>query len=165
MDTVAMELSRHAAQINWIASRFTAAKSDPAAGMVKKLLVLKQAINEFGGLVIAPFDGHGPGGASFGAPAAGIALPAIDLNAFIQGNSPSGAQIDAIGAPDTAPGLVEQFGTARDAFGIMAPDTGQGATFEENSGADSRTVVQGIAMDIENQRSSLFRFHGVITLW
>jgi hypothetical protein len=46
----------------------------------------------------------------------------------------------------------------------MAPDTAQGAAFEENGGADSRAVVQAIAMDIEYQRPTLFRFHGVTTL-
>jgi hypothetical protein len=38
-------------------------------------------------------------------------LPAIDLNAVIQGDSPLGADACAIGASDAAPGLVEQFGT------------------------------------------------------
>jgi hypothetical protein len=143
---------------------FTAAEGDPAAGMVEKALVLKQALNELGRLVIAPFDGHGAGGARFGALAAGIAMLAIDLNAVIQGDGPPGAHAGAIGASDAAPGLVKQFGTVRDPFGIMAPDAGQGAAFEENGGSDSRTVVQGIAMDIENQGPSLLRFHGVTTL-
>ena len=92
--------------------------------MVEKPLVLKQVLNQFAGLVIAPFDGHGPSGAHFGASATGIAPPAIDLNAVIQGDSPPGANDDAIGASDATLGLVEKFGAARDPFGIMAPDTG-----------------------------------------
>jgi hypothetical protein len=111
VDAVAFEPSHHTAQIIRITGGFAAAEGDPAAGMVEKAFVLKQALNELGGLIIAPFDGHGPGGARFGASAAGIALPAIDLNAVIQGDGLPGADAGAIGASDATPGLVEQFGT------------------------------------------------------
>jgi hypothetical protein len=33
----------------------------------------------------------------------------------------------------------------------MAPDTGQGAAFEEDHGSDAGTVIQGIAFYVEDQ--------------
>jgi len=132
--------------------------------MVEKAFVPKQNLDKIEGVIIAAFYRHGLAGAQGGAPAAGIAPPAVDLNTAVQGYRPLGAGAHAIGAADAVLGLVVQLGSPPDAFGVMAPDAGQGAAFEEDGGADTRAIVQGIAMDVENQRSSPFRVHGVTAL-
>jgi hypothetical protein len=40
-----------------------------------------------------------------------------------------------------------------DSFRIVAPETAQGAPFEEHGGADTRTVVDREALNVENRTS------------
>jgi hypothetical protein len=48
-----------------------------------------------------------------------------------------------------AVGLEHEFRIRADPFGIMAPPTAQGATFEEQSGPNPRAIVNGIVLDVE----------------
>ena len=38
----------------------------------------------------------------------------------------------------------------RDAFGVMAPDTGEWATFEKDGDTNAGTIVDGVAFDVED---------------
>jgi hypothetical protein len=62
---------------------------------------------------------------------------------------------DALTARDTSFGQVAKFGFRVLAFGIVAPEATHGASFEEHSCADARTIVQGEALNVENNVSSV----------
>jgi hypothetical protein len=47
--------------------------------------------------------------------------------------------------------VISYFGMGFDGFRILAPETMQGTTLKENHCPDSRAVVDGKPLDIENQ--------------
>jgi hypothetical protein len=62
-----------------------------------------------------------------------------------------GAGVGAGFAKTAAVGGVEDVGLERLAFRVMAPPTGERATFEKDRGANAGTVVDGKSHDIENE--------------
>jgi hypothetical protein len=45
---------------------------------------------------------------------------------------------------------VHELGPGRDAFGIVAPEAAQGASFEKDGRPDARTVMDRVAFDVED---------------
>jgi len=62
---------------------------------------------------------------------------------------------DALAAGDTAFGKVAKLGFGVLPFGVVAPEAAHRASFEEHSCADARTIVQGKALNVENNVSSV----------
>ena len=56
---------------------------------------------------------------------------------------------DTRGAPDAFVLFVEALRKWRPAFGVMTPDTSQGTTLYEDSGAYARSVMDSIPFDIK----------------
>jgi hypothetical protein len=68
---------------------------------------------------------------------------------------------DALTAGDTSFGYVAKLGFRVLPFGIVAPEATHGASFEEHGCADARAIVQGEALNVENNVSTV---HGD-TVW
>jgi hypothetical protein len=62
---------------------------------------------------------------------------------------------DAFGTGDTPFGEVAKFWFRVLTFGIVAPEATHGASFEEHCCADARTIVQGIALNVEDDVGSV----------
>ena len=62
---------------------------------------------------------------------------------------------DALAAGDATFWKVAKLGFGVLPFGIVAPEAAHGASFEEYSCADARTIVQGKALNVENNVSSV----------
>ena len=62
---------------------------------------------------------------------------------------------DTLAAGDTPFGYVAKLGFRVLPFGIVAPEAMHGASFEEHSCADARTIVQREALNVENNVSSV----------
>lgn len=62
---------------------------------------------------------------------------------------------NALAARDTSFGEITELRFGVLSFRIVAPEALHGASFEEHSCADARAIVQGKALDVENNVSSL----------
>ena len=62
---------------------------------------------------------------------------------------------DALAAGDATFWKVAKLGFWVLPFGIVTPEAAHGASFEEYSCADARTIVQGKALNVENNVSSV----------
>ena len=71
-----------------------------------------------------------------------------------------GADVGAGAAAGALVGEEGEFGLAASAFGVMAPDTAEGAPLQEDGGADAGAVMDGEAFDV-NQAT----FHRVVHKW
>ena len=66
-----------------------------------------------------------------------------------------GTRKNTLAAGDTAFGKVAKLRFRVLPFRIVAPEAAHGASFEEHSCADARTIVQGEALNVENNVSSV----------
>ena len=62
---------------------------------------------------------------------------------------------DALAAGDTSFGYVAELWFRVLPFRIVAPEAAHGAALEEHGGADARSVVQGKALNVENNVSNV----------
>jgi hypothetical protein len=63
---------------------------------------------------------------------------------------PLRAGFEAVVASYALPGSEKQLRVGGDGLGVMAPEAVEGATLEEDSGADTRAIVDRKVLDVED---------------
>ena len=134
--------------------RLAAGEGHTTAGLVVEDAVLVQLEHQ-GVDGVGPAD-HGARarGAGLGASAAAQAssgIGAIDGRVGTRGSGEAErTDLETGVTHNTAFGDDRQHRSKGPAFGVVAPGAAQGAPFEKDSGADPRTVVNGEALDVED---------------
>ena len=126
---------------------------DAAAGTAVEDEVLFDFVQDFasGEVVADGLEGAvRAGGDALGADGAELAIDDRFL-ARSPGDGVFGTGIDAATAGATLVGSEHQFGAAELAFGVAAPEAAQRAALHEDERADAGSVVQRMALDVEDR--------------
>jgi hypothetical protein len=128
---------------------FAAGKRDATAGLLVKHLVASDFLED----LVAGHDASdklaGLGGAGLDATGTGIAK--LGSLVDIMGGGTEGTDGCAAVTVDAAVLHDDDFGHGSLAFGIVTPPALEGASLEEDGGADPGPVVEGVSLNVEDQ--------------
>ena len=135
-----------------LGQRFASAQGHAAAGTGVKDAVLFHVVQDVLHRAARAVHGERLGGACAGTELIHAATGPVDVHAF--GRKSQGVfrtDADAGSAGKALVAVVAEFLFHALGFGVAAPPAAQGTALEEDDGADARTVVDGIFLDIEDK--------------
>ena len=142
---------QHLAQKLRLGQGLSPGEGNTTTGFVEERYIPLDFVNELRARDSAPHPLHGSGKTDLHAGAAARAEGKISLYTAVrqpQRSLRAGLYASTAGHAQVMP--VQHRGSERLAFGIVTPLAAQGATFQKNGGADARTVMERVSLDVED---------------